>query len=130
MQRKQQKRKGGEGLKSIDLAKKFASILEEKKGENIVVLEIGPYLFVTDYFVIVSGESRKHVKTLAQYLEEKASEMGYKPVGREGVDSSDWILLDYGDVVVHIFDKPLRDYYRLEKLWGDALRVQEKESIS
>ncbi len=127
---KQRQSKGGERLKSIELAKKFAHILEEKKGENVVVLEIGPYLFVTDYFVIASGESPKHVKTLAQYLEEKAGEMGYKPLGREGIESSDWILLDYGDVVVHIFDRPLRDYYRLEKLWEEALRVEEEESIS
>lgn len=130
MQEKLQQSKGGEHLKSIELAKKFVQILEEKRGENVVVVEIGPYLFVTDYFVIASGESPKHVKTLAQYLEEKASEMGYKPLGREGIESSGWVLLDYGDVVVHIFDRPLRDYYRLEKLWEDALRVEEEESIS
>ncbi len=79
---------------------------------------------ITDMFVIATGTSRRHVLTLAEETEAKLKESDRRPLRREGFDDAQWVLLDYGDVVVHVFDQETRAYYDLERLWGDAPREE------
>ena len=104
-------------MESLDLCKKIVSILDEKKGSDIVVLDISEISVLSDYFVLVSAENARQLEALkdaVQLANRKA----------EGESSSGWILLDYKDVIVHIFDKDTRSFYNLEKIWSDAKRVE------
>jgi ribosome-associated protein len=78
---------------------------------------------ITDVFVIGSGTSRRHVTTLAEEVEERLKSLGRRPLRVEGLEDATWVLLDYGDLVVHLFDEPTRRYYDLERLWSDAPRT-------
>lgn len=80
-------------------------------------------LVVTDVFLIASGTSRRHVQTLAEEVEMSLRPLGRRPLRREGMADATWVLLDYGDVVVHLFDRDTREYYDLERLWADAPRL-------
>ena len=80
-------------------------------------------LVITDIFVIASGNTRRQVQSLIDGVQEALRLDGRKPLRREGEDDAQWVLLDYGDIVVHVFDNPTRDYYDLERLWGDAPRL-------
>ena len=106
-------------MESLELSKKIVSILDEKKGEDIKVIRISELTVLADYFIIVNGTSNVHVRSLAEEVEEKISEAGVTPRSIEG-RSTGWILLDYGDVVVHVFTPQDREYYNLERLWSDA----------
>ncbi|MBO8136745.1 MAG: ribosome silencing factor [Desulfotomaculum sp.] len=97
---------------------------EEKKARDIVVLDIGDVSVICDYFVICSGSTNTQVKAIAENVEKKMEECGHQPKRREGMREGNWILLDYGDVVVHIFREEERHFYNLERLWGDAEVVQ------
>lgn len=81
-------------------------------------------IVLTDVFVIAAGTSRRHVKTLADEVEFRLKGIGRRPLRREGVEDATWLLLDFGDVVVHIFDQETRRYYDLERLWSDAPRLE------
>ena len=84
---------------------------------------------MTDYFVIATGRTNIQVRAIADEVEEQLRERGgEKPIGREGAGEDKWVLLDYGDVVVHVFQPEERDFYRLEKLWGDAPRLELPDS--
>jgi ribosome-associated protein len=85
-------------------------------------LDVSSLLVITDLFVIASGTSRRHILTLAEEVEAELKEIGRRPLRREGFDDATWVLLDYGDVVIHVFDDPTRRFYDLERLWGDAPR--------
>jgi ribosome-associated protein len=92
---------------------------------------VAQLLVVTDYFVICSGRNDRQVKTIADEVEDRLRvECGIKPMGREGVAEARWILLDFADVVVHIFQPEERDFYRLEKLWSDAPRLKLPEDVN
>ncbi len=78
---------------------------------------------ITDYFIICSGESTTQVKAITEYIEERFNLQNIKPLGIEGLSYSHWVLMDYGDVIIHIFEETTRAYYELEKLWIDAKRV-------
>jgi ribosome-associated protein len=80
-------------------------------------------IVVTDVFVIASGTSSRHVKTLAEDTEMRLRELDRRPIRREGMDDGTWVLLDYGDVIIHVFDQDTRAYYDLERLWADAPRM-------
>ena len=97
--------------------------LDDKKGINIKVLEIGDITSIADYFVICEGTSNTHVRALSEEVEFKLREAGIEPRQIEG-RASGWILLDYHDVIVHVFTADQREYYNLEKLWADA-RIAE-----
>ena len=88
-----------------------------------MLLDVHELLVITDIFVIASGSSRRHVQSLIDATEEALRRDGRKPLRREGADDAQWVLLDYGEIVVHVFDSPTRDYYDLERLWGDAPRL-------
>ena len=102
-----------------------AKAASDKKGEDTVVLEVGQVLAITDAFVITSGANTRQVKTIAEEVERKIDEAGGpKPLRIEGLDDARWVLMDYGDFVVHVFLDELRRYYDLERLWSDAPRVE------
>jgi ribosome-associated protein len=105
---------------SRDLALAAAQAASEKQGADILVLEVGELISITDYFVIVSGATDRQVKTIAEEIESALREREEKPLRREGKQGGRWILLDYIDIVVHVFHQEERDYYELERLWADA----------
>ena len=107
-------------MKSKELSQKLAQLAWEKKGDNILILDVRKLTDVTDYFVLVSAESELHVKALSDHLQENLAKKKQKVWHREGYQNLNWVLLDYIDVVVHIFREPTRQFYELEKLWGDA----------
>lgn len=104
-----------------------ASAAADKKGSDIVIVEVGPVLVITEYFVIVTGSNDRQVKAIVDEVEKRLKDAGLRVVGREGEQQAAWVLLDFGDIVVHVFQPAERDFYRLERLWGDAPRVPMPE---
>ena len=93
---------------------------QEKKAENIVVLDLHEISSFTDYFVIMQGNSKRQNIAIYESVEKELKTENIKPLSVEGRESGEWILMDYGYFIIHIFSKEARDYYSLEKLWGDA----------
>lgn len=106
------------------LLKMVAETLEEKKAIDIVSLDLHNLSLVTDYYIICHGNSDRQVQALADAVVERVEKAGYQVRGLEGMDTSRWILIDLGDVVVHIFHREDREYYDLERLWSDARVVE------
>ena len=117
-------------LKSRDVALTAAEAALDKKALDIIILELGELTFIADYFVICSGESTTQVRAIAEFIEQELAPRGIRPLGREGLNFSHWVLLDYGDVIIHIFEKETRAYYGLEKLWMDAKTIEFHEDTS
>jgi ribosome-associated protein len=99
----------------------------EKKAVDPVVLEMSDLVSFTDYFVVCSGENTQQVRAVVDNIEEGLSREKIKPMGVEGRGYGHWVLLDYGDVVVHVFERRTREFYDLEKLWLDARRLEVNE---
>ena len=123
--------------KSLEEVKKKAILLAEaaigKKGINLVILEIGRVNPFTDFFLLVSGRSDRHVQAIADAVSEWLKRRHEKILGIEGYEEGKWILIDGGDVVIHIFQETIRSYYDLEGLWIDAPRIpvtEEGEDIN
>ena len=108
------------GADPLTLAKAIADRLDEKKGREVKVLAVGEKTSIADYFVLCSGNSSTHVKALAGEAEEHISKREIEPDNVEGRGNNSWIVLDYGNVVVHIFSREARDFYNLDKLYDDA----------
>lgn len=106
-----------------DFAVAAAKIADERHCSNIMVLDLRGISPATDYFVIATGTSDRQMRTVADEICEAAKKQGLMRFGRAGYEQARWILLDFIDVVVHIFDSEYRDYYDLELLWGDAKRI-------
>lgn len=102
------------------LAQLVQDLAMDKKAGDMVVLEIGKVSVVADYFVIVSGASKAQVHAIADHIMENVKKADYALLHREGYDEGLWVLLDYGSVVVHIFQPQEREFYNLERLWGHA----------
>ena len=118
------KERGQKDIKEgIGKAALIARLAAEKKAENTIILRMGELTSFTDYFVICSGTSTTHARTIADFVLEETKKKGLRPSGLEGLSGARWVLLDYGDVVVHIFETGTRQFYGLEKLWLDAPRV-------
>lgn len=92
--------------------------LEELKGRDIVALDVRPLTGVTDCMIFCTGTSGRHVKSLAENVEEKAREAGLRPIGAEGKDGAEWVLVDFGDIVLHVMQAETRAFYDLERLWS------------
>ena len=107
-------------LSGLALARAAGRLALSKKGFDVRILKVKGFSSVCDYFVIASGEADIHVQAIAEAVDEGLGNKGCRPHHREGVSEGSWILLDYIDVVVHIFHEPTRQFYALEKLWGDA----------
>ena len=112
-------------MTSKEIALLAIEAASDKKAEDIVALDVSQLLVVTEYFVIATGRTNIQVRAIADWVEEVLRDKGgEKPIGREGTGENKWVLLDYGDVVVHVFQPAERDFYRLEKLWSDAPRLE------
>lgn len=107
-------------MNAEELAQRISQLALEKKGQNIVILDLRELTDITDFFVIVSGESDIHVKTLVNHIEKQLKEEGVRVWHIEGYQRLNWVLMDYVDVVVHIFRPEIRAFYGLELLWADA----------
>ena len=115
---------GTEEPDSSELARGIVELIADKKGSDIVLLDIRRVSLLADYFVICSGASERQVKAIVdEILEKVKKEAGTVPLNVEGVSSSGWVLVDYGSVIVHVFAPSLREYYSLEKLWSEATMV-------
>ena len=110
-------------MNSEELAKKIVRILDSKKGMEIVGIDIHDLTTIGDYFILVTGTSSPHVKALAEEVEDTLAREGLEPRRIEGAQSAAWILIDYQDVILHIFTKETRDFYDMERLWSDAPRM-------
>jgi len=110
--------------REFEAVKALHAELDKKFAQNIVVLELGQLSPIADYFVIATGGSAPQLAALAETSEEKLKALGMILHHTEGVKSGKWVLLDFGTIIVHLFDKESRDYYNLERIWGDA-RVLE-----
>jgi ribosome-associated protein len=96
----------------------------EKKAENVVILDVKPLTVIADYFVILSGRSSRQVSAIAEHVEKTVRRRGIKPLCAEGRGEGQWVLMDYGHVVLHIFYESVRRFYDLEGLWTDAKRIR------
>ena len=112
------------------LARAAAAAIEDKQGSEISARDVSELLVITDAFVIATGRNRRHILSLADHLHEiMRDEHDRRPIRREGIDDATWVLLDYGDVVVHIFDAETRAYFDLDRLWGDAPRLIDRGPV-
>lgn len=115
----------------MENAKKMARLachaLEEKKGEDIRIIEIGEVSIIADYFIIVNGNNVQHVQALVDAVEEALGLAGYEPKAIEGIHNTSWVLMDYHDVIIHIFSKEDRTFYDLERVWRDGKEISPKE---
>ncbi|QRN86124.1 ribosome silencing factor [Clostridia bacterium] len=111
-------------MESKEKAKKIASLLDNKLASNIVVLDMEGVSPLADYFILATGKSTRQNKALQGYVEEDMTKEGMEPLQIEGHTSGDWILLDYGDVIIHLFTEEQRSYYDLERLWKDAIKIE------
>lgn len=115
-------------MEIIDKAKRCAAFADDKKAIDVDIIELVGLTDITDYFVIASGTSERHVRTVAESIEKGMKDEGVRPYAVEGSEQGRWIILDYQSVVVHIFLESLRELYDIESLWIEAKRYRlEKE---
>ncbi len=111
-----------------ELLKIIENVLDERKGQNIAILDVIGKTSITDYMIIVTATSERHANALAEYVLVQVKENGFSPLGVEGQKGSDWVLLDLGDVILHVMTAQARDFYQLEKLWS-VERTDESEVL-
>ena len=116
-------------LTAKEVAYEVTKALDAKKGMDIKLLRINDVSSIADYFLICTGTSSTHVKTLCDYAEYTLDQLGEPMLGREGHRGNSWELLDYGSIVVHVFTEEAREFYDLERLWADAENVDLKDII-
>ena len=102
----------------------------EKKADDLVLLEVRDVTSIADYFIICSGRSDRQVQSIARGLDENLGNMGISPLSIEGLTRGQWVLMDFSDVIVHVFYQPVREFYDLEELWAHAPRVELPEPYS
>lgn len=110
-------------MKTEEMLAAAVKILDGKKAEDVKVIGIKDLTIIADYFIIANGTSSTHTRSLADELEFRLKEQGLEPRQIQGNNGSNWIILDYSDVVVHIFNKEMREFYNLERLWQDGETV-------
>lgn len=116
-------------LNTHKMAKSIARWIDDKRGEDIEVIDIHELTSLTEVFVIASANSDRQVQAIADYIEDNAEEEGLELIHREGRRNGRWILLDYNNIVVHLFHKEERSFYNIERLWSDGKRIilEDKE---
>ena len=116
---------------ALDLAREIARIADAEHGSDVLVLSVGDVLGVTEYFVIVSASNRRLVRTLVDEIEIQTREQtGRSPMRSEGVRENQWVLVDYGDVVVHVFLAEVREFYEIERLYTDVPKVNWSDAAT
>lgn len=108
---------------SMDLALKILESCSEAKAKDLSLLDVSSVFDLASYFVIVSGRSDRQVQGISNRILANLEEMGIQPISRDGYDEGHWVLMDYGDVIVHVFYGPVREHYDLERLWKNALKL-------
>lgn len=114
-------------MKTLDKAKLCLRIVQERKAIAPILMEIGKISSIADYFLVASGNSTRQVQAIVRHVSRRLKEEGFRPYGIEGEREGHWVLMDYGDVVIHIFYQPVRDFYDLESLWVEAPRIHPAE---
>jgi len=116
-------------MDTLDKALLATKIIKERKAIDPVLIEVGELTSIADYFLIAGGNSSRQVQAIGRHLVRKMRDMGFKAYGMEGEKEGHWILIDYSDVVIHIFYQPVREFYNLEGLWIEApRRTPDEES--
>ncbi|MDO4650359.1 MAG: ribosome silencing factor [Eubacteriales bacterium] len=115
--------------KELEMARLACRALDDKKGTDIKVIDIHEVSVIADYFVIASGSNQSQVQAMADNVEEQLGRAGFEPLQVEGSRNSTWILLDYGDVIVHVFDEENRLFYDLERIWRDGKEIEIAEFL-
>ena len=111
-------------MQTKELLKMVENVLDERKGQNITILDVIGKTSITDYMILATSTSERHAKALSDYVLEKVKQQGFTPLGVEGQQGSDWVLVDLGDVILHVMTAQAREFYQLEKLWS-VDRVEE-----
>lgn len=114
---------------SKEMLKLAYKALDDKLGEDIQILDIQNISVIADYFIIAHGNNKNHIQTLVQEVENELAKEGYTPKNREGYSSARWVLLDYGNIILHVFNKEERLFYDLERIWSDGKEI-DIESIN
>jgi ribosome-associated protein len=114
-------------MNSLDKALLATEIIRERKAVDPVLIEVAELTSITDYFLIAGGNSSRQVQAIGRHLSRKMRDKGIKAFGIEGEREGHWILMDYGDLVIHIFYQPVREFYDLEGLWSEAPRTAINE---
>ena len=117
-------------LSAKEVAYQVTKALDDKKGLDIKLLKIDEVSSLADYFIICTGTSNTHVKTLCDYSEHTLEQLGEPMLGREGHRGNTWELLDYGSIVVHVFTEEAREFYSLERLWADAQQIDIRDIVT
>lgn len=111
-------------MQARELARLAAEAAIDKKARDVKILDIAALTVIADFFLICTGGSKPHIQAVADGIEDKLQAAGKRPLRSEGYQKAGWILLDYGDLVVHVFSEDERQFYNLERLWGDAEPVE------
>jgi ribosome-associated protein len=115
-------------MRTLDKAKLCLKIIKERKAIDPLLYQVGKLTSITDYFIIASGSSSRQVQAITRHLQGRMRDEGFKPQGVEGQQEWHWVLLDYGDVVIHLFYHPVRDFYNLEGLWIEAPKIDLEDN--
>ena len=117
-------KKGTQNMNSNEIAKIAITALEDKKAEDIKVIDISEVSVIADYFIIANGTNRNQIQTLSDHVKETLGRAGVELKQVEGYDNANWVLLDFRDVIIHIFDKENRLFYDLERIWRDGKTIE------
>ena len=107
-------------MKLNDITEKIVDCIKAKKGSDIAILDIRKLSSLTDYFIICTSDSEPQTRAIANHIKKELSRKKIKPFQIEGLDYLEWVLMDYFDIVIHVFKKETREFYNIERLWGDA----------
>jgi len=121
------KQKGTSFMTSKELTKLAVAALEDRKAEDVTVIDISEISPIADYFIIANGTNESQVRALVDNVEETLGKAGYEVKQREGYGLGSWVLLDFGDIIVHVFDRENRVFYDLERIWRDGKQVDPEE---
>ncbi|MCJ7596506.1 MAG: ribosome silencing factor [Desulfobacterales bacterium] len=111
-------------MEALDKALLCTKIIKERKAVNPILFEMAGLTSITDYFIVASGASNRQVQAISKHVMRRMREQGFRAYGVEGEQEGHWVLMDYGDVIIHIFYQPVREFYDLEGLWTEAPRVE------
>ena len=121
-------------MSDLEVSKKMAAMagdaLEDRKGEDIRIIDISEISTLADFFIIAGGSNRNQIQALADSVQEKLGREGYLTKNVEGYDMANWVLLDFGDIIVHIFDSENRLFYDLERIWRDGKQIDKEKLAS
>ncbi len=120
-------KKNKTSLSDLDLVFTAANAANEKKGENILLLDVSKLTVISDYFLIVTAKSTPQIEAISKNIEETLSNLNYKLISKEGFVGSNWVVLDFGNLVVHTMIEKERNYYKLEKFWSNAIIIDKKK---